>query len=385
MSQTAILGAGFGGIATAYELRSMLGPEHEIALIDRNDSFLMGLRKLWALVGSDSLEQGRRPLAELGRLGINVVQADVLTIDAAKRAVQTSRGFFQADQLVIALGSESRPDLVEGLAERGHNVWKASEVPAAARALEDLVSGRVLILIAGAPYPCPPAPYECAMLVDEFLRERGRRMAVEVSVTTIQPLLLPNAGKEGSAWLASQLADRNIRFQVGKKIVRVDRDRVVYEDGEDTFDMLIAVPPHRPPAVVRDSGLVAESGWMSVDAGTLETEFPGVYALGDVTLIRLANGLPLPKAGVMAELEGTRVARAIAANVLGEANVPPFDGKGFCFMELGRLAASLVEGDFYASPEPRVVIADPSLRIASLKRTFESERLTRWFGTSANS
>jgi sulfide:quinone oxidoreductase len=380
MSQTTILGAGFGGIAAAYELRRELGPEHEITLIDRSDSFVMGLRKLWALVGIDSLDRGRRPLAELSGPGIKLVRADILGIDAARREVRTSSGTFEADNLVIALGAESRPDLVEGLAEHGHNVWKASEVAAAARALDSLRRGRLLVLIAGAPYPCPPAPYECAMLVDEFLRERGRRSAVEVSIATVQPLLLPNAGKEGSDWLAGQLERRDISFNSGKKISRVESDRVVYEDGEDAFDMLIAVPPHRPPPVIGSSGLTGSSGWMSVDAGTLETEFPDVYAVGDVNLIRLANGLPLPKAGVIAELEGTRVARAIAAKTLGEGRAAPFDGKGFCFIELGKGSASAVEGDFYASPEPRVAIAEPSGTIAARKRTFESERLARWFG-----
>ena len=384
MSQIIILGAGFGGIATAYELRALLSGEHGITLIDRGDSFVMGLRKLWALAGVDSLERGQRPLAELGRHGINLVKAEVQAIDAANRIVETSSGSFQADHLVIALGAESRPDLVEGLAEHGHNVWKASEVGAAARALADLRRGRLLILIAGAPYPCPPAPYECAMLVDEFLRERGRRPDVEISIATIQPLLMPNAGRVGSDWVAGQLSSRDIGFEVGKKVARIEPDRVVYEDGEDHFEMLIGIPPHRPPAVVAGSGLVSESGWMAVDAATLETQFPGVYAVGDVTLIRLSNGLPLPKAGVIAELEGTRVARAIAASVLGKAAAPGFDGKGFCFMELGKGRAAIVDGDFYATPEPRVVIGGPSQHNADLKRAFESERLKRWFGAEAN-
>jgi sulfide:quinone oxidoreductase len=380
MSRTVILGAGFGGIATAHELRSLLGAEHEIDLIDRSSSFLMGLRKLWALAGISPLEDGQRSLSDLERLGINVVQAEVEAIDVQERRVQTSRGDFEADQLVVALGAETRPDLVEGLAEHGHNVWKASEVPAAASALQALSRGRLVILIAGAPYPCPPAPYECSMLVDEYLREQGRREAVEIAVSTVQPLLLPNAGREGSDWIAGQLAGRDISFRTGRKLLRVEAGCVVYEDGEDPFDLLLAVPPHRPPPVILKSGLAGESGWVSVDAGTLQTDFPGVYALGDVTLIRLANGLPLPKAGVIAELEGTRAARAIASAISGGESVPPFDGKGFCFMELGRTAAALVEGDFYARPEPRVVIANPSQGVAEQKRVFESERLLRWFG-----
>jgi sulfide:quinone oxidoreductase len=380
MAETVILGGGFGGIAAAYELRSLLGPEHRISLIARDSSFMMGLRKLWALVGAETLEAGTRPLERLGRRGIDVVSAEITAIDAAARVVRTSAGDFSADHLVIALGAESRPDLVPGLAEYGHNVWKASGVPAAGRALSELTAGRILILIAGAPYPCPPAPYECAMLVEEYVRESGRRSAVEIGVSTIQPLLMPNAGRAGSDWVAGQLSERGIGFQTGKRITRVEANRVVYDESEDRFDLLIGVPPHRPPAVISESGLASESGWMAVDAGSLETQFEGVFAIGDVTLIRLANGLPLPKAGVIAEMEGTRVARAIAARILGRDGVPVFDGEGTCFVEMGKHEAALVEGRFYAQPEPDVRIAGPSQANAELKRTFESERLARWFG-----
>ena len=79
------------------------------------------------------------------------------------------------------------------------------------------------------------------------------------------------------------------------------------------------------------------AGW-SVDPGTLATAYPGVFAVGDVTQIKLANGLPLPKAGIIAELEGTRVGAAIAADVRGESAPAPFDGRGHCFLELGRSA-----------------------------------------------
>ena len=106
--------------------------------------------------------------------------------------------------------------------------------------------------------------------------------------------------------MAGRLAERGISQRVGAKTERVEAGRVVLADGgEEPFDLLIAVPPHRPPAVVADSGLAAGHGWIAVDPGTLATSHEGVYAVGDVNLIPLANGLPLPKAGVMAELQGT--------------------------------------------------------------------------------
>jgi sulfide:quinone oxidoreductase len=193
-------------------------------------------------------------------------------------------------------------------------------------------------------------------------------------------MLMPNAGLEGSEWMGGQLGERGISHRVGAKTERVEPDRVVLSDGELPFDLLIGIPPHRPPAVVADSRLTAEHGWIAVDAGTLATSHEGVYAVGDVNLIPLANGLPLPKAGVMAELQGTRVARAIAAELRGEEPPEPFDGSGFCPIELGPSSAALVEGHWYAEPEPIVTIAGPSAEHAAEKAAFETEHLERWFG-----
>jgi sulfide:quinone oxidoreductase len=385
MERTLILGAGFGGLTVATELRELLGPdpEHEIVLVDRRPYFLMGLRKLWALVGLGSLEEGSRARERLDRRGLRFVQEKVRTIDPGRRAAETDSGWIEADHLVVALGAEPRPDLVPGLAEHGHNVWEAAAVPALKQALDGLDEGTIAIVIAGVPYTCPPAPYECAMLLDDHLREQGRRDRIRLAVATVQPLLMPNAGADGSRWLGEQLDARQIEHQTGRKVERVEADRVVCPDGELPFDLLIGVPPHRPPAVVAESGLTGEGLWVMVDPGTLRTAYEGVYAIGDVTMIPLANGLPLPKAGVMAELEGRIVASAIAAELRGKKPPEPFDGQGFCFMEMGKATATLIEGDFFAAPEPRIRLGDVSGAYAREKHRFEADRLARWFGGPA--
>ena len=379
MSRTVVVGAGFGGIAVAYELRRLLGDEHEVVLVDRGEMFSMGLRKLWELVGIGTIAEGSRSRRLLAGGGVEFVQASVEAIDPDARSVRSDRGSWEADFLVVALGAEPRPDLVAGMAEHTYDAWEAARVPAARAALEAFEGGRVCVVIAGAPYKCPPAPYECALLLDEWLRERGLRERTELVVSTFQPILLPNAGRAGSAWLGEQLAARAIEARAGRAVERFDAGLIVYEDGELEADLVIGVPPHRAPPVVAQSALAGDGGWVSVDPGTLATAYPRVFAIGDATQIKLANGLPLPKAGIIAELEGTRVAAAIAAEVRGEGAPAPFDGRGHCFLEMGRSSATLIEGEFYTEPEPSVQIREPSTRNAEKKRRFETERLTRWF------
>jgi sulfide:quinone oxidoreductase len=380
VSRTLVLGGGFGGISAAVELRRLVGADHEIVLVDRKPEFTMGLRKLWELVGHGTIADGSRSRTLLARHGVEFVQTDITAIDPGERRAETGEGRLDGDHLVIALGAVSRPDLVPGLGEHGHDVWSVAGVPGAAAALAAFDGGRILVLIAGAPYPCPPAPYECAMHLHEHLVARGLRDRTELQVATLQPMLMPNAGREGSEWMGEQLVERGIAFRVGAKTERVESGRVVLADDELPFDLLIAVPPHRPPAVVTDSGLVAEHGWIAVDAGTLATGHEGVHAVGDVTLIPLPNGLPFPKAGVMAELQGTRVGRALAAELRGEEPPARFDGTGFCPIEMGRDAAALVEGHWYAEPDPIVTITGPSAEHAAEKAAFEADHLERWFG-----
>jgi len=379
-ARTLVLGGGFGGISASLELKRLLGDDHDVVLVDRNPDFRMGLRKLWALVGLGTGAEGSRPRQLLAEKGVTVVQEAVTEIHASSRAAQTSIGRIDGDHLVIALGAVSRPDLIPGLADYGHDVWGFAGIPGAADALERFRGGRLVVLVAGAPYPCPPAPYECAIHLDRFLRERGLRDETDLAVVTLQPMLMPNAGRAGSDWMAGELAERGVSTRVGSKAESIEPGWVVFPEGEERFDLLIAVPPHRPPLVVEESGLVAEHGWIGVDPRTLATRYPGVYAIGDVNLIPLANGLPLPKAGVMAELQGIRVARSIVAELRGEEEPEPFDGRGFCPVEVGANAAAFVRGDWYAEPEPVVQIDGPSEAYAAEKRHFESERLERWFG-----
>jgi sulfide:quinone oxidoreductase len=379
-TRTLVLGGGFGGIATALELKRLLGDDHEVILVDRNPDFLMGLRKLWALVGLGTVANGSRPRQLLADRGVVVVQEVITEIHPASRGAQTPIGRIDGDHLVIALGAVSRPDLVHGLADYGHDIWGFAGIPAATDALARFAGGRLLLLVAGAPYPCPPAPYECAIHLDDYLRERGIRDETDLGVVTLQPMLMPNAGRAGSEWMAGELATRGISTRVGSKAESVEPGWVIFPEGEERYDLLFAVPPHRPPVVVEESGLVAEHGWIGVDRHTLATKHPGVYAIGDVNLIPLANGMPLPKAGVMAELQGMRVARAIAAELRGEEQPEPFDGRGFCPVEVGEKAAAFVRGDWYAEPEPDVKVDGPSEAYAAEKQNFESERLQRWFG-----
>jgi sulfide:quinone oxidoreductase len=377
MQRVLVLGGGFGGIATAVALRSQLEPADEVVLVERRTSFVMGLRKNWGLVGASTLAEGERPLAALGERGIEVVAGTIDSIRPDAREAEVDGRTLAADALVIALGAERDPDRVPGFREHAIDVYDEGANETGAAAIDAFSGGRVVIGIFGVPYPCPPGPYELALLLSERLAARG--VPGGIFVFTPQAGSLPVLGDAGCAAFDGRLANEGITLRPKTNATAVEPGAVVAADTRIPFDLLLGVPPHRVPGVVTAAGLAAPGAWVKADPLTLETRFAGVYAIGDVTAIPLASGMPLPKAGVFAHAEGEVVAARIADQLQGRTPTATFDGHGMCFLETGHGRATMVRGNFYASP-PDVALAEATEEHLAAKHAFEADRLAAWFG-----
>lgn len=378
MARVLVLGAGFGGIATAVALRSQLAERDEIVLVDRRADFVMGLRKTWYVLGISPMAYGERRLDALAQRGIAVRQGEIERIEPEHRAAEIDGERLEADALVIALGASHAPDQVPGLVEHGFNVWSREGLEHAQAAVGEFRGGRVLVGVFGLPHSCPPAPYELALLLADRLDDRG--VEAEVAVFSPAPITLPIVGAAGCMPLDARLADRGIAFHPGHVASGVRRGLAEFTDADALpFDLLLGVPPHRAPSVLVDAGMADPNGWVRTDPRTLETRHAGVYAIGDCTAISLSNGMPLPKAGLFAQRAGEVVAARIASLLAGETPSATFDGSGACFIEMGGGEASMIRGDFYADP-PAVELTAPTAAQRLEKERFESERLTAWFG-----
>ena len=377
MRRVLVLGGGFGGIAAATALRARLGDSDEVVLVERQPTFVMGLRKNWGLVGSSTIAAGERQLASLARRGIDVVAGTIDEIRPAAREARVAGRTISADALVVALGAERDPDRIPGFREHAIDVYDRDANAVGAAAIEAFAGGRVVVGIFGAPYPCPPAPYELALLLTERLAER--RVPGGVFVFSPQAGSLPVLGEAGCAAFDGRLANEGISFRAKTVATAVEAGAVVAADTRIPFDMLLGVPPHRVPPVVVTAGLAEAGGWVRVDPRTLETRFPGVYAIGDVTAIPIGTNQALPKAGVFAHAEADVVAARIADGLAGQEPTAAFDGRGMCFLETGHGRATMVSGDFFASP-PDVALADATPANLEAKHAFEADRLAAWFG-----
>jgi len=373
-----ILGGGFGGLSTANEIRNSLSSSQvKITIIDKKDWFMVGFAKLWIINGTRTFENSIGHLNELEKKQINFIQDEILSIDLQNKNVKTKQQNTSYDFLVISLGAVLAPEKIPGLTENGFNLYDYDQLLEIHNKLENIDSGKIAISIMGMPYKCPPAPFEASLLIDSMLRKRGIRDNVQIDFYSPAPITLPAAGPEVSKKILELVNSEKITFHNSSKIKSVESNKLIFENGEAEFDLLLAVPPHIAPKIIYDSGLAKEPGFITIDRDC-KTPFENVFAIGDVTSLVVTENMTVPKAGVFAEGEGITVAKNIVSKLQSKEESELFDGKGGCFIESGRDTASVIEVDMFSQPKPSTSISEQTSENLSNKLEFEKERLSKW-------
>ncbi len=371
-----ILGAGFGGLELSTMLSEAFGDGIEVTLIDQGEAFVFGFSKLDVMFGRTTPEAVRLPYADIAKPGVRLLRETVTAIDPQARRVTTDAGVHEADVLVIALGADYDMDATPGLAEGAKEFYSVAGAERLAGIIPSFSEGHAVIGVCGAPFKCPPAPSECALLLHDELTARGVRDACRITFVIPLPSPVPPS-PETSAALAQAFAERDITLMTGRRVSSIDgaRSVAVLDDGTElAFDLFLGVPKHRAPDVVIASGMT-EDGYVPVDSATLKTRFPGVYAVGDVATAGV------PKAGVFAEGAARVVAQSLIAEWQDGERPGPYDGRGSCYIEFGHGRVGRVDIDFLSGPERTGVFNAPSAELVAEKELFGSSRRARWFGS----
>ncbi|KQW53035.1 flavoprotein reductase [Nocardioides sp. Root1257] len=368
-----ILGAGFGGLELATILANEAGDTVEVTLVDRAEGFVFGFSKLDVMFGRTTADHVLHRYTDLAPDGVRFVATTVRAIDPETRRVETDAGPLDCDVLVIALGADLHPDATPGLVEHGHEFYTVAGAFGLHDVLDTFPGGNVVVAVTSTPFKCPPAPSETALLLHDHLRARG--LLDRSTVSLVMPLGVPiPPSPEASAVLLAEFERRGIAWHPGRLVRSVEPGSAVLDDGSAIpFDLLLAVPTHRAPGVVVESGLAVD-GWIPVDPLTLRTRFEDVYAVGDVTSVGT------PKAGVFAEGQATVVAAQLVARARGEASSATYDGRGICYLEMGEEQVAKVDVTFVSGQPPVGTLQGPSTDLAHDKETFGAERVSRWFG-----
>ena len=373
-----ILGAGFAGLELAARLSDSLADEVRVTLIDKNEAFSFGFSKLDVLFARKATADVLVRYDAIAKEGVEFRRERVMSIEPETRRVTTDRQSYDADVLIVALGADYDFAATPGFEEGGFEYYSLAGAERLRDALPDFESGTIVIGILGHPFKCPPAPFEGALLLHDYLVQRGIREAAEIRV--VGPMAAPvPITKEMSQSILDALGKRGIEYVPNQHIIELDLERKearLASGGSAPYDLFVGIPVHRVPEVVESSGLAVD-GWIPVDRTNLATRFPDVYAVGDVA------GAPTAKAGVFAESAAAVVADDIAARLHGEPPPAPWEGAGNCYIEFGGGAVGKVEANFLGGPAPTAQLVGPSPELAAEKEAFGTTRRERWFGHGA--
>jgi len=317
--QIVILGGGSGGVVAATKLARTLGDRHDVILVDRRPEHVFMPGFLFLLVGQREPEQIVRRLRRLQRHGVKILQDAVLGIDPARQEVATAGHKLHYDYLIVALGFDTRPEMIPGYAEGAHHAWELEAAMRARGALEEFDGGRVVVGVPLGPYRCPPAPYETQWMLDDYFKRRRMRDRVTIEYFTREPEPSGEA-RDPVVWMDAESRRRGIKQHYEFIVHSIDAESKTVNGlygYKLAYDLLFMIPPHRPARALIDSGLADTETGIRVDYDTLATKWDNVYAIGDCA------DMPASKAGVVAHQEGDVVAHNLAVEITGRGEPTP--------------------------------------------------------------
>lgn len=377
-----VLGAGTGGIITAHELIKGLPTTERknvrIVLFEKEEKNVFAPSLLWLMVGLRKSSQVFQPTNKLAKKNIELVLGTIELVDPAAKTVKVNEKEYKGDYLVISLGAEQAAE--HNLGNSGFDFYTLAGAEGFYKKLKEFQGGKIAVLVPSLPFKCPAAPYEAALLIQGFINKKGLGNKTEISVYTPETGPMPVAGKDISDQVRMTVESKGIRYFPEHQLSGVKDSTLEFQNGKTAqFDLLAYTPKHQCPGVIKATALVGNSGWVEVNRQTMETTFPDVYAIGDITSIPLEMKRPLPKAGVFAHYQAEVVAHNILQNISGNKPDKTFDGYGQCFLEIGNGKAGYAAGNFYNSPLPDVKMKNPGRLWHWTKVWFEKYWFYKYF------
>lgn len=378
-----ILGAGIGGLSVLKELSDSDVPmsELDVTIVDEDFSHFLGFTLPWVMRGWRDEDSVPIRADTEALQGIRSVTGSVEHIDPDAHTVTLADAtVISFDALVIATGARNAIDGVPGLqhavdAGIAVHYYSADAAAVAHRALATFSGGKLVFLVTSAPYRCPVAPYEGALLAADLLTDKGSRDVTQIEVYSPEKQPMPSAGPYAGQELITMLGSNGIDFHGEHAVTRVDAERrsIEFADGTTVdFDLLVFVPPHEP-AVTLDG-----SGWITVDASTMQTAHPGIFAIGDTTSVISPSGRPLPKAAIFAK-NGAAAAAENVLRYLGKTDhAKPLSGNGYCYIDTGSHNSAQGKGDFFGLPHPAIHLSDTSAELHHDKEQEELDWRALW-------
>ncbi len=350
-----ILGGGFGGVYTALELEKRLdfGKGVEVTLVNRENFFLF-TPMLHEVAASDlDVTNIVSPVRKMLRK-VSFFEGDVEAIDLERKRVTLCHGSdrhthqVEYDYLVVSLGSVTNFFNLPGLAERALTIkslgdaiflrnrlissLEEADTECAASIREPLMT----FVVAGGGF----AGVETIASLNDFVREAlpyyPHLSEADLRVVLVHSgaVILPELGEELGRYAQEKLLARGVEVRTGTRVTSVDDEGATLADGTfirtRTLVWTAGTSPHpllRTLPCEKDKGRLLANEYLELPG------YPGVWALGDCTLVPdRKTGKFHPPTAQHALREGRTTARNIVAAIDGGSKTL------FAFSTLGQLA-----------------------------------------------
>lgn len=364
MKTILVLGAGTGGIVAARELSRHSGNEEDINLVkilvfEKEETNVFYPSLPWVMVGKRKQEEITKKTSKLDASGLDLINGEIEAIDPENISVTVNGKQYSGDHMVISLGVKQED--IHNLRKYGYNFFTLKGAQDFYSHLKEFEGGDVAILVSSLPFKSPAAPYEAAMLIQDYVRNHKFPKNTTVSLFTPETGPMEFAGPEASNELWELLEKKGIKYYPNHKLNAVSGDQLEFSNGKNyPYDLLAYTPKHEVPPAIKNSPLAGSSGWVEVDRNTLETKFENVYAIGDITNIITENGTILPKIGVFARHQAEVVAHNISRKMANHLPDQTFVPEGKYFIEAGEGKASETGGKFSDASKNNVKMKSPA-------------------------
>ncbi len=355
MKKLLIIGGGTAGTMMANKLRKALKlSEWEITVVDKHKDHYYQPGFLYIPFGKFTLNDVKKPKANFFPKGVNVIFSDTEKINPNNNNVVLADGrTLTYDYLIIATGTETRPDQTQGLQDKLwykkiFDFYTGEGAVELGKFLEKWKGGKMLVCITELPFKCPVAPIEFVFLADTFFSQKGIRNKVDISFVT--PLSGAFTKPIATKLLNSILKEKNINLVPDFYIEKVDNDQqkiISYDERELDFDLLVTIPLNMGDRMIERSGMGNDMNFVPTNKHTLKSvAHDNIFVIGDAT------DLPTSKAGSVAHFASDILYENILDAIEGKPLKASFDGHANCFIETGHGKAALIDFNYDVEPLP---------------------------------
>jgi sulfide:quinone oxidoreductase len=367
MAHVVVIGAGLGGLPTAYELRHHLPAEHKVTLISDKPkfTFVPGLIRV-GLNMDPPLEHIQLDLDSLAKKhGLEFICGHITQFDPQERYLIIDGQTIHFDYAALATGASFAYDEAPGLGP--HDGYTQSvctpehALQAQAAWIEFLKDPGPIVVGAMPGAGCFGPAYEFVLMAEWEVRRLGLRDRVKLTYITPEPYAghLGVGGVKNAEKLTGDLMrSRGVDIIDNAAITEVKPDAVVLSDGRHIpFKYSMILPAFRGAKFIRDTpGLGNPRGFVPVLPTYQHPDFPAIYALGVAVKLDQPDKTPvpisMPKSGEMTEVMGVAVAYNIAVE-LGAIPKPYMTPtlEALCFAEFGNTGILYIAAPVVPDPE----------------------------------